>query len=63
MLAEKEGLVGVGGVGMGREHSKWGCSLSEGSSLNKGTEVGQGAGSEWMVETLPEYWYAERALT
>lgn len=48
---------------MGREHSKWGCSLSEGSSLNKGTEVGQGAGSEWMVETLPEYWYAERALT
>lgn len=36
---------------------------SKGSSLNKGMEVGQGVGSDWMVETLPECWYAERALT
>lgn len=37
---------------MGREHSKWGCILSEGSSLSKGVEVGQGVGSDWMVEVL-----------
>lgn len=39
-------------VGMGREHSKWGRILSEGSGRSKRIEVGQGVGSGWMGEAL-----------